>query len=341
MMGRGGVIYSGSLDMRPRGRGRTFQAASGPFRALVVGSYVMGDPDEGVDPSNGASPRIVRARVECDVILVKTGLLINRVPVVSSWGLVDGEPWVPKAATRTLSDNQPLNLSGPFGRRGEYQGQATPLDDTDGDLVLVDFIEGDPLYPMVTGPMPHPRSKRPMVEGDGWDEANGGSERGTPQSNERYIRFAGFEFRVNANGDVLMDTVGATSNDDTEDPADGSGHIRFRVKENRRLTVEMDGTDVLEIWNDGGQVRIDLGEGATQRLILGDDFRAFLNDWLSTVFEGHQHEIGTLASTSGTLSGQTGSVAATAVPPEVPPVTYLGTNMDEDLLSDLSRTKKS
>jgi hypothetical protein len=49
----------------------------------------------------------------------------------------------------------------------------------------------------------------------------------------------------------------------------------------QRFTVEMDGVDVLEVFKQGAQVRIDLGEGATERVVLGDAFMA--------LFNSHQH----------------------------------------------------
>jgi hypothetical protein len=251
--------------------------------------------------------------------------------------------WIPKESTRVISTNTSLNPSAVRSIRGSYQGPATPLDDLDGDHVLLDYMDGSIHKPIIVGAYPHAQTKRIIVEGIGHTEGAGNNEaRGTIYRREAYFRHAGTEARVNGNGDVLIDTVGATDDRVEQDPEAGnsSGHIRVRVKGDRRFTIEMDGEDVLEVWLDGDQVRIDLGEGAGERLVLGDAFRDWLNDWLSNVFESHQHEAGTLVS-SGPVTGQTGGVAVTALPPVIPPVQYLGNEMSEDVLSDLARTKKS
>ncbi len=103
------------------------------------------------------------------------------------------------------------------------------------------------------------------------------------------------------------------------------------MKDSTRFTVEVNGTDVLEVWKDGGQVRIDLGEGATERLILGDAFRTFLNNFFSTIFDLHTHLAGTMTTPSGAVTGVSGA----------PIPAFTGTQMQTSLLSDLAKTKQT
>jgi hypothetical protein len=81
----------------------------------------------------------------------------------------------------------------------------------------------------------------------------------------------------------------------------------------------MDGADVLEVWKDGGQVRVDLGEGATERVILGDSFLTYFNNFI-TLYLAHTHS---------SAVGPTG-------PPQAPV-----DPMTDVLLSDLAKTRKT
>ena len=334
MRGRGGQIYQAGLDIRSHGAPPT-GPQKGPFRAVVLNTYVT--------DSDGRSHRQKAVQVACDVILCRTGHRINHVPVAQpSWGENDARPWIPKETTRAISLNAALNTDTLRSSRGSYQGEVTPLDDLDGDTVLLDFIEGSQHSPMILCAIPHEQTKRIVIEGTGHvDEAGGEDYRGNVYRREAYFRHAGAEARVNGSGDVLIDTVGATDDRVDEEPTDDTGHVRVRVKESQRLTVEMDGTDVLEIWKDGDQVKIDLGEGAAQQLILGNDFRTFFNEQMQKIntfwtsrFNAHVHAAGTLLdTTTGAVTGATG----------VPAVTQGDsiTSMSADLLSDLARTKKT
>jgi hypothetical protein len=280
--------------------------------------------------------------VLCDVILVASQISLQRVQVEQRLGVNHAQLWIPRPTTRRISTGDGVQLQRRSTRGTVEAVEPTPFDDMDGDVVLVDFIEGDLDFPIIRGAMEHEQTLRSVIEGSGWQESEGGSERGTAHKDESYRRWAGVEERINAAGDYLLDTVGATDDLREEDPSSGDGgQIRFRLKDSKRFTVEMDGEDVLEVFVDGGQARIDLGEAATQRLVLGDDFRTFLNDWLSNIFEGHMHLAGTnltAPSGGGAVTGQTGTVAPTTIPPDG--TNFLGNEMSEDLLSDLARTKK-
>ena len=271
MQTTGGVVLQSGLGMRTRAERFSPEApVRGPYRALVVNTFVS-------DEDSNSSYH----QVECDVVLVHSNVLVRSVPVVQKgYGVANtGSLWIPKAATRTVS-GEPLNVSAVFSPTGKYMGPPSGLDDSDGDMVLLDFIEANRNYPIIVGALPHERSHRTVIDGTGWTEAGNGGERGTAQKHEAYRRHAGTEERINADGDYLLDTVGATA--DTEDESPGAGgQVRIRVKAGQRFTVEMDGTDVLEVWKDSGGVHIDLGEGATERIVLGDSFMSYFN--------GHEH----------------------------------------------------
>lgn len=322
--GRSGVVYSAGHDVRPRDAAIPMQPHRAPYRAVVVNTYVS--------DTDGRSYRQKSWQVTCDVILCRTGHRMNHVPVQQpAWGEHDARPWIPRESTRVISQNTALNVDVLRTARGNFVGGVTPLDDLDGDVVLVDFIEGSFRHPIIRGAIPHPQTKRLVYEGPGHtDGAGGEDDRGKVYRREAYARHAGVEARVSGVGDVLLDTVAATDDRTEQDTSGASGHVRVRVKGSQRLTVEMDGTDALEVWKDGSQVRIDLGEGAAQRIPLGDDqvaafdaFRSALTTWIALVKTGIEAGGGGLVNTAFETA-----------------ITQLGTDLS-NALSDLAKVKKT
>lgn len=331
---RSGAVIQAGMNATTKDYYDRHQPKCAPYRAVVLRTMV----EDSVDRLTARR----RSKVLCDVILVKSQIALQFVQVAQRLGVNDGQPWVPRPSTRRISTQGPVQLQSRSARGTPEPGEGpTPFDDLDGDVVLVDFVEGDLDYPIITGAMEHERSLRSIVEGDGWAEINDGSERGSAHKNERYVRWGGSEFRVNAAGDILFDTVGATSDRISEAVTATGGQIRFRIKDEQRLTVAMGNVDVLEVFLDGAQVRIDLGEGATERLVLGDAFRTFINGFLSSEFALHQHLPGTFVVGMVAVTGQSGAVAPSALPPIVPPPAFTSIQMGEDVLSDLAKTKKT
>lgn len=258
-----------------------------PFRGVVVNSRVIGEAGQ-----------VRNLSVEVDVLLVRTNLLVQNVPVAQRQHGVNNvhDLWVPRATTRVLSASdsipvatdttQRLNLDRQLSARGTLATDPpTALNRVDGDMVLLDFIEGDLNWPIVTHALPHERTNRLLRQGDGWREGST-AERGEARRDEHYTHHYGCELRINEQGDLLIDTVGAYSDPVTESAAGATGQVRVRVKDSVRFTVAMgDDEDVFEVFKDGNQLRIDLGENATERLVLGDSFL--------TLYNAHTHPTGT------------------------------------------------
>lgn len=321
---RSGAIVQAGMNATARDYYDQTIPRNAPYRAIVINSFV--------EDSDGRATSRRRAKVLCDVILVSSQIILQRVQVEQRLGINSGDVWVPRASTRRVSTGGAVELQR-RSRRGSPDQDPTPFDDLDGDMVLIDFIEADLDYPIIRGALEHERTKRAIVEGDGWDEANGGSERGSAHKNERYVRWGGAEFRINAQGDILLDTVGATADIIDETVNDEGGEFRIRLKEARRLTVEMDGTDVFEVWKDGSQVRIDLGEGATERIMLGDAFKTF--------FDGEMTKINTFWSTIYDLHVHPDPATGNTGPPNLLQAPTTISSMPDSTLSDLAKTKKS
>jgi hypothetical protein len=150
--------------------------------------------------------------------------------------------------------------------------------------VIVDFLESNPDYPIIIGAISHERSNRIVRAGDGWREGEF-ETRGNPRPGEHYTHHMGCEIRVNERGELLIDTTQAYVDGSTEDASDtGYGQVRIRVKDGQRFTVAIgDDEDVLEVYKQGGQLRVDLGAGADQQLLLGNDTVDALKDVLDAI----------------------------------------------------------
>jgi hypothetical protein len=277
-----GVVLQSGQDIQERGAIKHAQITRGPFRGIVLNVY----------PQNSTS-NLSGLGVECDVLLVSTYEILTHVRVLQpgGFGVNNAHPWVPKATG--AAGQAALDLS------GKVPGTFPKLSDLDGDMVLVDFIEGDPLMPIVIGAIQHESSNRKVrssiagqeanpIDPDpnaataalygGWSEDDGGSTRGVAYDEEYYVHHRGTEVRVNRQGDVLIDTVGAYGADDTESATlTAFGQVRVRIKNLQKFTVECDGEDVLEVHKDLlGVTHVDLGEGATERIVLGDKLTTWL-----------------------------------------------------------------
>ncbi len=244
-----------------------------PVRAVVLNTYAT---DSSVRTQNAPSTSRTY-EVECDIILVKSAVSYLRVPVQQkNHGLNDADLWIPRPSTRDTEGGE-MNLTR-VSRRGAVQSIPPNLETLNGDHVLVQFIEGDPEMPIITGPLSHSKTKRLVVGGSGWAEDDQGATRGIPYLNERYMRYRGTEVRINDAGDVLIDTVGANEEEATGTPGATGGQIRLRVKSTERFTVQMGLFDVLEVWQDPitQQVHIDLGEGADEQIVRGNKLTSWL-----------------------------------------------------------------
>jgi hypothetical protein len=122
--------------------------------------------------------------------------------------------------------------------------------------------------------------------------------------------FAGSRLEIQENGDYSIDTRDASQ-----------GDVHVHLSDGRALVVHVDGSPALSVSRSGGTTTIDLGGSASERVLLGDAFKAFLNEFLATKFDLHVHP---------TSMGPSG--------PPLPPFT--GTMMGDDLLSNVTRTNR-
>ncbi|MCA9610867.1 MAG: hypothetical protein KC619_34965 [Myxococcales bacterium] len=122
---------------------------------------------------------------------------------------------------------------------------------------------------------------------------------------------SGTTTEIDSAGDYVIDTTEALG-----------GDVVFRLAAGRAFSIEIGGESVFEVASDGHRVRIDLGGGASERVVLGDALRSLLNEFFQTKYDVHVHTH---------PMGPTG--------PPLPPFT--GTQMTDQELSNVTRTKQS
>lgn len=69
------------------------------------------------------------------------------------------------------------------------------------------------------------------------------------------------------------------------------GSPLVRVRSSGAVEIEVGGEVLLCIARRGDSVTIDLGAGAEERLVLGDSFRGFLNEFIAERFDAHVHAV--------------------------------------------------
>lgn len=321
---RSGVVVQAGINTRRRDALPLMSPRKGPYRALVVNTRVRGE--EG---------HLRNASVECDVILIHTQIALQNIPVLQKQHGVNNVHalWVPRPSTRLVSGEGELNLQRVLSRRGTFIGPATPLGDVDGDMVLLDFIEGQREWPIIIGALPHERSNRVLESGTGWREGSV-TERGEMRRDEYYTSHYGTEVRINEQGDLLIDTVNAFDDPATEDNSVSGGQMRVRIKDGERLTIAIgDDEDVLEVFKDGAQLRVDIGEGADEQLALGNRLKTYIDNEIATKVNTFWSAVYAVHKHSSPAGGSTGT-------PDTPQTDTIAV-LPDTALSDLAKTKKS
>lgn len=123
--------------------------------------------------------------------------------------------------------------------------------------------------------------------------------------------FAGTVVEIDGGGDYSINTSEAVG-----------GDVVLNLSDGRAFKIVIGGAPVLEVTANGSSVRIDIGGGAQERLVLGDALKELLNQFFLTKFDVHMHP--------------------TAMGPSGPPLpAFTGVQITDDVLSDVARTKKS
>lgn len=228
--------------------------AAGLFlRAFVTDAYYPDEKQSG-DVEGG---------ILCDVQVVEAGYrgVLRRLPVmVQSAGVWDVEHFRPRKAT--------IKVGG--GQLNQTDGAATPLDQTDGDLVIVAFLGGDVQRPFVMGQLPHPKTTQTQKS----------------SASSRYRRrIAGNQLTVNDDGSVELDLTGATGGTVQTDGTEGTTTPKLTVKTaDGSLVLEKDGKVTFTLANGtratitGGDVLIEGGKLTSKSATVAPNLQAVVLD---------------------------------------------------------------
>jgi hypothetical protein len=156
--------------------------------------------------------------------------------------------------------------------------------DSDGDLVCIKYIGGK--WPVIDGCLNHLR-------------VTGGADWHTTSSDGAVyaLTYNTTRSRIDKDGNIAIDLDDAGSHD-------------------RSLTVNVDGTQFFVIKQDGGtgDVRIELGAGAVEKLVLGETFQTWWSAALGGNIPNHTHSAGTFVVGANPVTGTSGGSTIPAFP---------------------------
>ena len=110
-------------------------------------------------------------------------------------GRSDAAPWYPRPSRAAATGQGPLSTGLP--------GAATSPADLDGDHVILGFLGGDRQRPIILGALTHPRAAEAFAA---WQVVTSGAG----PIREHVIRHRGTKIRIDAAGNLWIDTTGAT-----------------------------------------------------------------------------------------------------------------------------------
>ena len=184
-------------------RGR--YTAGSLLRGYVVAVYAPDDDAAAKAPKNAGIADAYSPYL-CDVQIVEGAYsgILPRVPIMTTaFGVVDRVQYVPRAATIDTKKGNAIKLEGSVG------DPATPIHDSDGDLVIVAFLDNDYNKPVIVGALPSASTRVPVRASEGQPKW------------EAILR--GNRIAIEDDGRIVIDATGQTNGvvreDGTEEPA--------------------------------------------------------------------------------------------------------------------------
>ena len=251
------------------------QPLHGIYYGVVLSVYAADD----VEAQRASSP----PQILCDVAFMRGGrcraVVLQRGSSIRNRSL-----WVPAASTLSLSTDQPLNL-----KKDESAQQVTDPNDLDGERVIVSFLGGDRDHPVILGSIEHPRASRTVVYPGELQPVERGAGDGGPkrklESTDRAVCHQGTIAKIDRGGSARVDLRRAgVSNSGLTFDADGetSGVVDVSMRTGGELVIRNEaGVPVFHLRITSGGVELDIGQAASERVILGDAF--------ASLFDSHTH----------------------------------------------------
>lgn len=287
----------------------------GPQRGVVV-RVIAADVE---DEQRRASP----PQVICDVLLARGGIV--RAPVLQRGSAVTNvSRWVPTPARTNMATGAAVKLV-----NDGLDPPPSDIEDLDGDLVVVEFLELDLNRPVIMGSLEHQRGRRsaitkyptvPVTEGAGYEP------RRHSEVGERFVAHQGTTGRIDRGGNVRLDLrrAGVANDDRTYDvPNETAGQLDIALRGGREVIIRNEAGEPIfrVVAQADGTVLMRAGKTTGERLLLAGPTIAHMNGVEESI-----NEIGFRVTAMWQVFAATLVAASDAnapLPMEVPPIGVL------------------
>jgi len=267
--------YQSSIQRTP------YKARDLPMTALVRGMVVRVIAADAVDQGDVVTP----PQPLCDVLLARGGIV--RAPVLQRGSSIqNGAYWTPAPARTNLVTGAAVKIEG-----DQLAPQPARLEDLDGEMVLVAFMEGDLDRPVIVGSYQHPRTPRRINERVSIPtvaEGQGNDPRRDFDVQTRAVTHQGTVAALDRGGNVRLDLRRAgVANDGRTYDANGetAGVVDVALRRNTETVIRaQDGVPILRIMvGDDDEVSFRVGREPNARVFLAGPLASHLDGWWSAI----------------------------------------------------------
>ena len=230
---------------------------------LSLGALVRGVVIAVYEPDDGAAAHSPKSEdfkdkfsaILCDVMIIEDRYrsVLTRVPIMTmAHGITDLFQWTPRAATINAKDGGTIQLG------ASSTSTPPPTTDTDGDIVVVAFLDNDYAKPVIIGGLTHPQTAVSVSVND------------SPKYKYRSI-VRGNTIGIQEGGQIDIDATGQTDGTvESGGTESAAGNPAISIKTNgATITIDDDGIKIEEsdgttlTVNDGVQIALQLNKKAT------------------------------------------------------------------------------
>lgn len=267
--------YQAGISRRP------YRARSGGVPGLMRGMVVRVIAADAEDQGAVVTP----AQPLCDVLLARGGIV--RAPVMQRGSSVqNGDYWTPAPARTNLVTGAAVKVEG-----DDIVPQPARLEDLDGEMVLVGWMDGEINRPVIVGSYQHPRTPRRIngrVSIPTVTEGQGNDPRRDIDVQTRAVTHQGTVVALDRGGNVRLDLrrAGVANDGQTYDANDETaGVVDVALRRGTETVIRAeDGVPVLRIMVDGdGEVSFRVGRSPSARVFLAGPLALHLDGWWAAV----------------------------------------------------------
>ena len=249
------------IRRRQQGKGARYSDGT-MMRGYVIAAYAPDDPNAPSSPERvGLADKFSSWLFDVEIMEGSSRGVLKRVPMLNTaFGITDMTQWVPRAATVDVKTDNTLLLE------STSQQEAGAIHESDGDCVVVAFLDNDMLKPIIIGTLPHPETTRQISVQD------------DPQYKYQAIirgNLIGIQDGGQVDIDITNQTTGTVEQGGTEEAASNPALVITAPE--ATITINDDGVKI-EL-SAGKKTTIDAGSGQTvEGLLHGSAFEDLFPD---------------------------------------------------------------